>query len=205
MEDRTIVVATHNKGKMREFESLAKKLGIKMITRDEAGIPHDFDVVEDGETLEENSYKKASEIMKLCQLLTMADDSGLMVDALGGAPGVHSARYGGVDGDDDRNRQKLLLEMKDVPKEKRQAHFETVITLVYPDGRVVSAKGICKGSITTEMRGKEGFGYDPLFAPEGCDGKTFAQLGVDFKNTISHRSKALMELERVLRGENGDV
>lgn len=203
-DNKTIVVATHNKGKMREFEALAKRLGLNIITRDEAGVPAEFDVVEDGTTFEENSFKKAFEIMQMCKCPTMSDDSGLMVDALDGAPGVFSARFGGEDGNDMKNKEKLLSLMKDVPDEKRTAHFETVITLVYPDetgmdvAKKIVAKGQCFGKITTEMRGTEGFGYDPVFAPDEADGKTFAELGVEFKNTISHRAKALQKLEEML-------
>lgn len=204
LSNNTIVVATHNKGKMKEFAALAERLGLNIITRDEAGVPHDFDVVEDGTTFEENSFKKAFEIMQICKRPTMSDDSGLMVDALDGAPGVYSARFGGVDGDDMKNKEKLLSLMKDVPEDKRTAHFETVITLVYPDetgmnvAEKIVAKGQCFGRITTEMRGSEGFGYDPVFAPDEADGSTFAELGVDFKNTISHRAKALQQLEKML-------
>jgi len=211
MERMKVVVATHNKGKMKEFEALANKLDFDIMTRDEAGVPHDFDVVEDGTTFEENSYKKAYEIMKMCNLPTLADDSGLMVDALDGAPGVLSARFGGVDGDDQKNKEKLMECLKDVPEGKRDAHFVTVITLVYPDEpeKTIVARGECQGHISTEMRGDQGFGYDPLFIPNveeleyaGASmdnlGKTFGELGVEFKNTMSHRSKALLKLEELL-------
>ena len=134
--DKTIVLSTHNKGKLAEFEGLAKRLGFRIITRDEAGIPHDFDVVEDGTTFEENSYKNAYEVMKMCGLPTMADDSGLMVDALDGQPGVYSSRFGGVEGDAVRNYTKLLDMMKDLRGDERKAHFTTVITLIYPDGKI---------------------------------------------------------------------
>ena len=193
----TIVLSTHNKGKLREFEGLAKRLGFRIITRDEAGIPHDYDVVEDGTTFEENSYKKAYEVMKMCGLPTMADDSGLMVDALDGQPGVYSSRFGGVEGDAVRNYTKLLDMMKDLPDEKRKAHFTTVITLVYPDGETIVSKGECHGHITTEPRGDQGFGYDPVFIADGFD-KTFGELGPEIKNGVSHRAKALEELERIL-------
>ncbi len=195
--DRTIVLSTHNKGKLREFEGLAKRLGLKIITRDEAGIPHDFDVVEDGTTFEENSCKKAYEVMKMCGLPTMADDSGLMVDALNGQPGVYSSRYGGVEGDAVRNYTKLLHEMEGLPWERRKAHFTTVITLIYPDGETIVSKGECHGHITEEPRGSQGFGYDPVFMAEGFD-KTFGELGPEIKNGVSHRAKALEELERIL-------
>ena len=195
--DKTIVLSTHNKGKLAEFEGLAKRLGLNIITRDEAGIPHDFDVVEDGITFEENSYKKAYEVMKMCGLPTMADDSGLMVDALDGQPGVYSSRFGGVDGDAVRNYTKLLEMMKGLPEEERKAHFTTVITLIYPDGETIVAKGECHGRITEAPVGDQGFGYDPVFMPDGYN-ETFAQLGPEVKNQFSHRAKALEELERIL-------
>ena len=195
--ENTIVLSTHNKGKLAEFEGLAARLGLKIITRDDAGIPHDFDVVEDGTTFEENSYKKAYEVMKMCGLPTMADDSGLMVDALKGEPGVYSSRYGGVDGDAVRNYTKLLKEMEGLEWDERKAHFTTVITLIYPDGETIVSKGECHGHITEEPRGDKGFGYDPVFIAEGFD-KTFAELGPEIKNGVSHRAKALEELERIL-------
>ena len=195
--ENTIVLSTHNKGKLAEFEGLAARLGLKIITRDDAGIPHDFDVVEDGTTFEENSYKKAYEVMKMCGLPTMADDSGLMVDALKGEPGVYSSRYGGVEGDAVRNYTKLLKEMEGLKGDDRKAHFTTVITLIYPDGETIVSKGECHGHITEEPRGDKGFGYDPVFIAEGFD-KTFAELGPEIKNGVSHRAKALEELERIL-------
>ena len=195
--ENTIVLSTHNKGKLAEFEGLAARLGLKIITRDDAGIPHDFDVVEDGTTFEENSYKKAYEVMKMCGLPTMADDSGLMVDALNGEPGVYSSRYGGVEGDAVRNYTKLLKEMEGLKGDGRKAHFTTVITLIYPDGETIVSKGECHGHITEEPRGDKGFGYDPVFIAEGFD-KTFAELGPEIKNGVSHRAKALEELERIL-------
>ncbi len=195
--ENTIVLSTHNKGKLAEFEGLAARLGLKIITRDDAGIPHDFDVVEDGTTFEENSYKKAYEVMKMCGLPTMADDSGLMVDALNGEPGVYSSRYGGVDGDAVRNYTKLLKEMEGLKGDERKAHFTTVITLIYPDGETIVSRGECHGHITEEPRGDKGFGYDPVFIAEGFD-KTFAELGPEIKNGVSHRAKALEELERIL-------
>lgn len=196
--ENVFVAATHNKGKLIEMEAIVSKLGIELITRDDAGVPHDFDVEEDGTTFEENSYKKAHAIMKLTGLPSMADDSGLMVDYLNGAPGVYSARYGGPEESFDKNNEKLLSEMKDCPEGKRTAHFVTVITLVYPDGKSIVARGECEGSIATEKRGTDGFGYDPLFIPKGYL-KTFSELGTDFKNSVSHRKLALLELEKKLK------
>ena len=140
----------------------------------------------------------------------IADDSGLMVDALGGAPGIYSSRYAGEECSDSANNAKLLAELSGVPSEDRTAHFVTVITMIYPskdaapkeaqkqgDRYVITAKGECYGRIADELMGEGGFGYDPLFVPDGYD-KSFAQLGTDFKNTISHRARALAELERIL-------
>lgn len=196
--EKVFVAATHNKGKLVEMEAIVKKLGIKLISRDDANVPHDFDIEEDGETFEENSYKKAYEIMKMTNLPSMADDSGLMVEYLNGAPGVYSARYGGIEESFEKNNNKLLYEMRDCPIDKRKAKFVTVITVVYPDGKTIVAKGECNGEIATEKRGTDGFGYDPVFIPEGYD-KTFSELGTDFKNKVSHRKKALLELERILK------
>ncbi len=197
----TFVLATHNPGKLREFDKIAKRLGFIVITRDEAGVPHDFDVVEDGTTFEENSYKKAHEIMLMTGMPTMADDSGLSVDSLDGAPGVYSARFGGVDGDSKRNYEKLLSLMEGMEGDERRAHFTTVITVCYPDGRTVTASGQCFGHIACEPLGDKGFGYDPVFIPDGYD-ETFGVMGPEVKNRISHRAKAMEQLEKHLEEES---
>lgn len=194
--DKVIVAASRNKHKIEEIEAITKKFGMSIISRDEAGVPP-VEIVEDGETFEENSFKKADEIMKLCGKITLADDSGLMVDYLGGAPGVYSARFAGEDGNDEKNNEKLLKLLDGVPAKGRTAKFVSVITMVYPDGTVLSARGECPGRIITVPTGDGGFGYDPLFVPEGYD-KTFAQLTPEEKNAISHRAAALTELEKLL-------
>ncbi|MCI7618319.1 MAG: XTP/dITP diphosphatase [Firmicutes bacterium] len=194
--DNIIVAASRNRHKIEEIEAITKKFGMRIISRDEAGIPP-VEIEEDGQTFEENSFKKASEIMKLCGQITLADDSGLMVDYLNGAPGVYSARFAGEDGNDAKNNEKLLKLMEGVPADKRTAKFVSVITMVYPDGTVLTARGECPGTILTAPAGDGGFGYDPLFVPEGYE-KTFAQLTADEKNAISHRAVALVELERLL-------
>ena len=191
-----IVAASRNRHKIEEIEAITKKFGMRIISRDEAGIPP-VEIEEDGQTFEENSFKKASEIMKLCGQITLADDSGLMVDYLNGAPGVYSARFAGEDGNDAKNNEKLLKLMEGVPADKRTAKFVSVITMVYPDGTVLTARGECPGTILTAPAGDGGFGYDPLFVPEGYE-KTFAQLTADEKNAISHRAVAMVELERLL-------
>lgn len=196
MED-TIVAATQNKHKITEIEAITREFGLNIISREEAGLP-DIDIVEDGETFEENSYKKAYEIMKLCKMITIADDSGLEVDCLNGAPGVYSARFAGENGDDEANNCKLIDLIKDVPYEKRTGRFVSVISMVFPDGQTLSARGEVEGHILLQARGKHGFGYDPLFVPEGYD-KTFGELDADVKNRISHRANALKELRRLLQ------
>lgn len=194
--DKVIVAASRNKHKIEEIEAITKKFGMSIISRDEAGVPP-VEIVEDGETFEENSFKKADEIMKLCGKITLADDSGLMVDYLCGAPGVYSARFAGEDGNDEKNNDKLLKLLDGVPAKERTAKFVSVITMVYPDGTVLSARGECPGRIITVPTGDGGFGYDPLFVPDGYE-KTFAQLTPEEKNAISHRAAALTELEKLL-------
>lgn len=194
-----IIAATTNKHKIREIEAITKRYGMDIISRAEAGVPDDFDVVEDGTTFEENSYKKAYAIMKLTGLPAVSDDSGLEVDALSGAPGVYSARYAGVDGEeaDAANRIKVLRELNGVDFEKRTGRFVSVITLVYPDGKTLVARGECEGHITTEEKGENGFGYDCMFQPLGYD-ITFGQFDPEDKNQISHRANALRKLARLL-------
>lgn len=194
---KIIVAASRNKHKIEEIEAITKKFGMSVISRDDAGVPK-IEIEEDGETFEENSFKKANEIMKLCGKITLADDSGLMVDYLGGAPGVYSARFAGEDGNDEKNNQKLLKLLQDVPAKERTAKFVSVITMVFPDGETLVARGECTGRITKEPTGDNGFGYDPIFVPDGYD-KTFAQLTSEQKNQISHRAAALAELEKLLK------
>lgn len=195
--DNVIIAATQNKHKIREIEAITEEFGMSIISRDEAGIPR-IDIVEDGSTFEENSYKKAYEIMKLCQKTTIADDSGLEVDCLDGAPGVYSARFAGEDGNDKANNEKLVGLIKDVPYEKRTGRFVSVITMVFPDGETVVARGEVEGHIVLEERGNNGFGYDPLFVPVGYD-RTFGEIDQKIKNRISHRANALVKLREKLR------
>lgn len=194
--EKTIVAATGNKHKIKEIEAITAEFGMSIISKDEAGVP-DVEIVEDGETFEENSYKKAYEIMKLCGRTTIADDSGLVVDCLNGAPGVYSARFAGTDGDDDANNRKLIGLIKDVPYENRTARFVSVITMVFPDGQSIVARGEVEGHLITEKRGHEGFGYDPLFVPDGYE-QTFGELAPEVKNAISHRANALKNLRKKL-------
>jgi len=192
----TIVVATQNEHKITEIEAITKPFGINLISRNKAGVPK-VEIVEDGKTFEENSYKKAYEIMKLCGKTTIADDSGLVVDCLNGAPGVYSARFAGEDGNDKANNDKLKSLIKDIPYEKRTARFVSVITMVEPDGNKLVARGEVEGNLILEEKGLNGFGYDPLFVPAGYN-ITFAEFDPEEKNKISHRANALIKLKELL-------
>ncbi len=180
-----IIAATKNKNKLREFGEILK--GFEIISQEEAGI--DIDVEETGTTFEENSRLKAEAIFKATGIPAIADDSGLCVDALGGEPGVYSARYGGEGLDDEGRVQLLLKNMKKVPDEKRTARFVCVITMVSNDG-IITARGECEGVINHAPKGENGFGYDPVFYMKEY-GKTTAEMSPDEKNAVSHRGKAL--------------
>lgn len=190
-----IIAATQNAHKLEEIYAIIKDFDMELVSQKEAGF--DVDVEENGTTCEENSFIKASAICRLTGEPAIADDTGLFVDALGGEPGVNSARYSGVHGDDKASIKKILKGLENVPYEKRTACFVTVITLVYPDGRKIVARGECHGHISEEERGTNGFGYDSVFIPEGYD-KTFGELPHEFKNSISHRAKALERLSQLL-------
>ena len=189
-----IIAATQNVHKINELSDIMKAYGFHLLSMNAAGIPK-IDIEEDGTTFEENSLKKASVIMKISGKPAIADDSGLEADCLNGAPGVYSARLAGVQGPnaDKENIKKLLKLMENVPDAQRTGRFVSVVTLVFPDGRVISARGDCEGMICREERGAGGFGYDPLFIPNGYE-KTLAELPGDIKNKISHRAKALAML-----------
>ncbi|MDF2653836.1 MAG: XTP/dITP diphosphatase [Bacillota bacterium] len=192
-----IVAATKNKHKVDEIQAITKEFGMDVVPRDIAGVP-DIEVEEDGSTFEENSEKKAREISALCGEITIADDSGLMVDALDGAPGVISARFAGEDASDAQNNEKLLALLETVDEAQRTARFVSVITMIYPDGRKIVARGECEGHMIYQPRGNNGFGYDPLFVPTGYD-RTFAELTSEEKNKISHRAAALQKLRKILQ------
>ncbi|MGN0680473.1 MAG: XTP/dITP diphosphatase [Candidatus Fimisoma sp.] len=192
----TMIAASSNAHKIKEIQSIMSKFGVKVVSRKEAGVP-EFEIEEDGETFEENSLKKAEAIMKATGKLTVADDSGLMVDYLGGAPGVYSARFAGEECDDAKNNEKLLKHLEGLSAEDRKAKFVSVITLMFPDGNTIVARGECPGRIIETPTGENGFGYDPLFVPDGLS-KTFAQLSDEEKNSISHRARALEKLEEIL-------
>lgn len=195
-----IVAATKNKHKVDEIQAITKEFGMDVVPRDLAGVP-DIEVEEDGSTFEENSEKKAREISALCGEITIADDSGLMVDALDGAPGVISARFAGEDASDAQNNEKLLSLLETVDEGQRTARFVSVITMIYPDGRKIVARGECEGHMIYQPRGNNGFGYDPLFVPVGYD-RTFAELTAEEKNKISHRAAALQKLRKILQEQH---
>lgn len=191
------ILASKNKHKLEEISKIVKEFDIDLITLDEAELGH-IDVLEDGETFEANSMKKAQEIADVCKQIVIADDSGLEVDYLNGAPGVYSARYAGEHGNDDLNNEKVLKELSGVEFEDRTARFVCAITMVIPNQEPIVVRGECEGKIGTEKSGNHGFGYDPLFIVDGYDGKTFAELGGDIKNKISHRANALIKLKKEL-------
>ena len=190
-----LVIATTNKGKLREIQQLLKDLGVSVMSlADFHGYPN---VIEDGKTFRENALKKAREISAFTGKPSLADDSGLMVDALGGEPGVYSARYSGKDADDLKNNSKLLRKMRDVPDAGRGAQFVCVMALVFPDGKEKVVSGLVRGRITREPRGPGGFGYDPLFYYSRAR-MTFAEMGPEEKNKVSHRARALKKIRETL-------
>ena len=185
------VIASNNPNKLREMKAILSSAGWELLSQKEAGCH--VEPEENGATFEDNSRIKAAAVMEATGLPAIADDSGIEVDALDGAPGVHSARYGGDACPDDESRNDLLLRnMESVPEENRTARFVSVITMVWPDGKTVSARGDLEGTILKERHGNGGFGYDPLFyiPTEGC---TMAELSPERKNQISHRALALRE------------
>jgi XTP/dITP diphosphohydrolase len=192
-----LLIATHNPGKKAEFAVLLDDLPLELLTLDEAGLH--FAVTEDGDSYAANALLKAHGYAMPSGLLTLADDSGLDVDALDGAPGVYSARYGGP-GLDDRDRYELLLAaLRDVPPAQRTARFRCVIALAWPDGRRETAEGVCEGSIALAPRGEHGFGYDPVFLVGERPGLTMAELPPAEKNVLSHRARAAAQAREVLR------
>ncbi|SEA66043.1 XTP/dITP diphosphohydrolase [Desulfuromusa kysingii] len=186
-----LLIATGNQGKLREIRTLLDDSGIEIVGLDQ--YEEAPDVIEDGATFLENARKKAVEMAQFSGLLTLADDSGLSVNALAGEPGVFSARYAGEQCDDKENNRKLLREMDAILDEQRQAAFHCVIALAWPDGRCQTYSGQVSGLIMRGERGSGGFGYDPLFmVPEY--GKTMAELPASIKNRISHRGMALRKV-----------
>lgn len=193
-----LLLATGNKAKLREYKYLLKGLPFELVSAAELGINTEVDEV--GESLEENARLKATTLARESRLLTLADDSGLEVDALGGEPGRLSARYAGEGASDKDRISYLLSRLKGVPGEKRSARFRCVIAIATPDGEVELCSGECRGVITLEPRGKEGFGYDPIFYLAELD-KTMAELTLEGKNRISHRGQAARQAIQLLRSK----
>lgn len=193
-----IAIATNNRNKLKEIRAVLGGFFDEMLSLGDLGI--DVDIEETGTTLTENALIKARTIRDMTGLASLADDSGLMCDALDGAPGVYSARYAGEEHDDAKNNALLL---KNIAGKDRTAHFCSVIALCLPDGREYTAEGRVDGVITEEARGNGGFGYDPLFfSPEL--GKTFAEASAEEKNSVSHRGRALRNMELVVEKEHLD-
>ena len=192
--DKKIVIATHNMDKQKEMIFLLANMDIEVLTME--NFPHIGEIEETGTTLHENSLIKAREVYKITGLPSLADDTGLEVDALNGDPGVYSARYSGENSTYQENVNKLLTELKDVPIQLRTARFRTVVTFVYL-GVELYEEGVVEGIIASEVKGIKGFGYDPIFKP--LDQKlTFAEMSKDKKNLISHRAKALEKMVQQL-------
>ena len=193
-----LLVATNNPGKVREFEELLAGLPVQIVFPAQVGLS--LEVNESGETFEENAKIKALAYAQASGLLTLADDSGLEVDALGGAPGVRSARYAGSAANDADRYRKLLAALANVPPGQRSARFRCVVAVAQPDGTLYTAEGTCEGEIGFAPRGKHGFGYDPVFIVQGREGQTMAELPSDVKNQISHRARALAAARSILAG-----
>ena len=194
----TMIIATRNKGKVQEFRRLLSFYANNIITLDE--FPNIPEVIEDGLTFAENARKKAEVISAYTNLPTIADDSGLVVDALDGKPGVFSARYAGEKAGDQENNQKLLDELTNVPFEKRTARFVSHIALAIPNENTIGVEDTIEGYILEEFRGNNGFGYDPLFYLPTYK-KTMAEIEIEIKNKISHRGKAMVKLVNYLEGK----
>ncbi len=192
-----LLVATHNFGKLREIRALLGEQ-FDIYSASEAGFGEDIE--ETGETFAENAILKAETLMRQAHCACLADDSGLMVDALGGKPGVYSARYAGVHGDDEANNQKLLAELKNVPA-PRTARFVSAVSLARPGRDTLTFEGSCEGEITFEPRGNGGFGYDPLFSSYDLEGRTFGEAPDADKQRISHRARAIAALKSHLEAE----
>lgn len=191
-----LLVATNNPGKIREYEQLLTALPVSITFPAQEGL--ELRVDESGETFEENATLKAQAYARASGLLTLADDSGLEVDALNGSPGVRSARYAGPQASDADRVAKLLAAMAGIPTGHRSARFRCVVALAQPSGVVYTASGTCEGEIGFVPRGQNGFGYDPIFIVTGYDGQTMAELPPEVKNRISHRGRAVIALRPTL-------
>lgn len=190
-----LLLATKNPDKVREIRHALAGLPVALLSATD--MPELPEVVEDAQTLEGNAVKKAETLFRLTGIPSVADDTGLEVLALGGAPGVFSSRYAGPDASYADNVAKLLQALESIPPERRQAQFRTIIAFADAKGAVTMV-GLCRGRIILAPRGSQGFGYDPVFQPEGSD-RTFAEMSIEEKNRISHRARALQRLRRFLQ------
>ncbi len=193
---KKLILSTDNVNKLNEIKGILSDLNIEVVTKSELGLGN-LEIIEDEDTLEGNAIKKAVELSKNVNGIVMADDTGLFVEALNGAPGVHSARYAGIAHDTVANNKKLLEELKDIENRDRKAYFETIIALVLESGEVKTISGRLYGRIGFVEKGEHGFGYDPLFIVNGGE-KTLAEYTNDEKNKISHRANALNALKKEL-------
>lgn len=196
-----LIAATNNSGKVKEIRQILGGFGAEIISLKEAGI--ELEAEENGATFEENALIKARAAAEITHRPVIADDSGLCVDALGGAPGIYSARYAGEDADDEARINKLLAELSGVEKEKRTAHFVSAAALVLPDGREFTARGTADGYIAESPCGNGGFGYDPVFVCAHTN-KTYALMSAEEKNAVSHRFKALEAMRDIINKEKID-
>src|SRR5688572_28261210 len=192
-----LLIATNNKGKIKELQDLLEETGIELVTP--AQIDLDLDVVEDGNTYAENASKKAVAFAQASGLISLADDSGLEVDALDGAPGLYSARYGSTDGGklSDAERRAILIQNLQAKPRPWTARFHATVAVAVPNGETRLAEGVCAGEIIPEERGTGGFGYDPIFLLSEL-GKTMAELAMEEKNRLSHRARAVMNAKQIL-------
>lgn len=199
-----LVLASRNPGKVVEVRALLEPLGFEVRSLDEAGVGPEVELPEPHPSFAENALSKARALHALAGGFALGDDSGLEVDALGGAPGVYSARYAGASGEgrDRANNEKLLAALAAVPEAGRTARFVCCLALVPPEGPPLAVRGVCEGRILTAPRGQDGFGYDPLFLPEGC-ARSMAELSLAEKNRLSHRGRALVSLVGVIRARFG--
>ncbi|MCL1630555.1 XTP/dITP diphosphatase [Sporolactobacillus sp. CPB3-1] len=188
-----VLIASNNEGKIKEFKALFARFGATVCSLKDLDL--DVDVPETGTTFRENAALKAETLSHMTGMLTLADDSGLCVDALNGAPGIYSARYAGPDKNSEHNIDLLLSRLKNIPETERTAHFICVLAISQPNGPTHFAEGRCEGMITMERRGTDGFGYDPVFLLPDRN-RTFAQMGHAEKNKISHRALALEQLRK---------
>ena len=194
--DTRLLIATHNAGKLREYTEILADLPVSLTYLRDEGITDS--VPEDGDTYLENAQRKALVYAETSGLLTLADDSGLEVDALGGRPGVHTARYAGPQADDEERYQLLLRELEGVEWEKRTARFRCVVCIASPEGQTFAAEGVREGYVAHEPAGTGGFGYDPVFYLPECE-RTMAQLPLRVKNRISHRARAAHNAKLILK------